>query len=380
MDFVNESGFPADLARAGLFYRDLMLATVVVKAAFEVGPDGGVARVDDQLPVSEADVQTDLGSIDGDVVPVKPGCDFAVLGRAHAPSPDRPVDRLEIDLRAGSFSRRLLVFGDRTWTASGNGFRPSPPQPFTVQPITYAHAFGGVAVHTGKLKGPYGPNGRGKGYVLLKEHVAGTPLPNVEEADQLLSSWDETPMPAGLAPLPRDSSLRMNEGFAVDLEAQTTQLGPAAFSFSHPRMRLPSYPGGEEVVLKGMRPGLDWKFTLPPLAFHAQVTLGDARYALPLDVDTLCLFPDHGRFYAVARRCFVYQLLPRRTRRIRLATGQAPPGLATTTVKAEQASASPLVRIEPPMARGDLPLPFDLFIGLYPLTRIVEQLPLCPSG
>lgn len=85
MNFVNDSGFPATIARAQLLYRDLMLATVVMKASFEVNEDGLVTPVapEAQLPVSEADVETPLGTIDGDVVPIKPACDVALLGHAR---------------------------------------------------------------------------------------------------------------------------------------------------------------------------------------------------------------------------------------------------------------------------------------------------------
>ncbi len=55
MELTNDSGYPATLARAQLLYRDLMLATVVVKASFEVAADGVVRPVDAeaQLPVSD---------------------------------------------------------------------------------------------------------------------------------------------------------------------------------------------------------------------------------------------------------------------------------------------------------------------------------------
>ena len=380
MDFINETGFPAEIARAQLLYRDLMLATIVAKAAFQVEPDGSVTRVPDQIPISEADVQTDLGTIDGDMVPIKPGCDLAVLGHACGPRQGELSDRLEVNLRIGTFQRKLAVFGDRVWKASGGNFRPTPPKPFTSMILTYDRAFGGEAFHDDKLKAPFFDNPRGKGYVRLEKHVEGTALPNVEESDQILSSWEQTPLPAGLAPIPRDSSLRIREGFDVDLENQTTQLGPGAFSFAHPRMRLEKYPLGESVVLKGMRPRPDWTFKLPILRFHVLVCLGDARYSLPLPVDTVCMFPDYSRFYVVARRAFVYQYLPQRIRIVRLVEGDAPTGGATTSIHEQRQAKAPAISIEPAVPPEQLPLPFDAFLSLYPLTRVVEQLALCISG
>ena len=41
--------------------------------------------------------------------------------------------------------------------------------------------------------------------VLLSSDVRDTPLPNIEEADQLIGAWTDRPLPAGLAPMPRQS-------------------------------------------------------------------------------------------------------------------------------------------------------------------------------
>jgi hypothetical protein len=427
VQLTNDSGFPAKLARAQLLYRDLVLATVVVKASFDVSGDGAAATVapvapEAQVPVSEADTETPLGNIDGDVVPIKAGCDVAVLGHARSPRADRPVPRQLVELRIGRFSRVVVVFGDRTWVDGGvRAPRPTEPVPFTALPLTYDRAFGGVAHLARELEAPYPQNPGGRGHVRLRPRLAGTPLPNIEEIDQQLSSWQQQPMTAGLAPLPRTSSLRLEgDGYGADLRSQLVQLGPAAFSFAHPRMRLDRYPAGVALTLAGATHDRPWRFTLPAPAFTAVVTLGDARHELPLVVDTLCLFPDHRRLFVVARRAFIYQFVRERPRAIAVVAGPPreapaptpamsaaaaaaaevvaklarttgtttgttrtlimPPTVTTTTIAEQRAAAAPVVPIVPAAAPGALPLPFDDLLPLYPLTRIVEGLPLCPAG
>ena len=382
MKLTNDSGFPATLARAQLLYRDLMLATVVVKASFQVAEDGGVTRVDteEQLAVSEADVTTDLGTIDGDVVPIKPGCDLALLGHARSPHAERAVDRLLVDLRVGTFSRPVTVFGDRNWTDSSRSPKMTAPAPFTAIPLTYDRSYGGSAVAAAKLVTPYSQNPDGSGYVRLREHVAGTRLPNLEESDQLISSWEQTPLAAGTAPLPRVSSLRLDGGgFAVDIEKEMVQLTPPAFSFAHPRMKLARYPGGETLTVTSVTVGGPWTFTLPVMHFTVAICLGSIRYELPLVVDTLCLFPDYRRFFILARRACVYQLLPERLRTITVFSGEATAGTATTNIAEQRRAMAPIVPILPAAAPEALPLSFDSLLELYPLTSILETLPLCPS-
>lgn len=380
MDFVNRTAFPAKVFRAQLLYKDLLMATVVAKCSFEVDGDGRVSAVEDPLPISEEDLTTPLGTIDGDVVPIKPWCDLAVLGHAYSHPLGTPVDSVEAVLRIGDFERRVAVIGDRAWTEGTHGLRVTAPAPFVAMPLTYDRAFGGSAVFHGELRGPYPENPSGRGFVKLREHVAGTYLPNLEEVDQRVRAWDDSPLPAGFAPLPRTSSMRGLRGMDVDVEAQTTRMGPAAFAFAHPRMQLPAYPGGALVETRSLHRRDGWSFVLPTLDLLADVTLGAARYQLPLVPDTLCILPDYNRFFVVARRALVYQFLPERERSISVAMGPiSEVDRAPSTIRAERESPAPALSLGP-VSTEMLPLPFDELLQLYPLTDLIEALPLCLSG
>jgi len=376
MEFINDTPFAGSLARGGLFYQDLMLATVVLKCTFDVDARGGLRPAAEQPLVCEKDVDNDFGTISAEVVPIKAGCDVAVYGQAHSP---QPTPALTVVLKIGEFERRLQVSGDRTWTKSWGSWKLSPPQPFTTMPITYQQAYGGETYENEKVIGPYFDNPFGRGYVVREEHVAATAPPNVEEADQLVTAWTQRPLPAGLALLPRHSALRGRRG--VRVEGQQTILEPAFFSCAHPRMTLPRYPAGAKLALEGMHRGGAWNFTLPALDHYVTITLGAASYQFPLTVDTLYLFPEANQVSVVARQALVYQILPERLRSILVSARPATPAPGkATTIAAQLGQKTPVVPIISSFDESGLQVPLDVWRQLNPITDIVEALPLCPSG
>ena len=378
MQLVNQAEFPAELFRAQLFYRDLLMATVVVKAAFEVR-NGIVVPAEEQLAVSEADIETPYGSVDGDAVPIKQGCDLAVLGHAIVPG-GRAVRSMSVTVRIGGFSQQLRVLGDRAWVPAGEGHRITDPVPFNVMPLDYTRAYGGWAHHTDELGGPYPENPDGCGFVVRKTNVAGTRLPNLEDPAEPITQWQQRPTPVALIPPPRQSGLRGGRGINVDMESQRISYRPLAFNFAHPKLLLDAYPGGEQVDIEGMSESGRWRFTLPPLSFGARVRLGSREHDLALIPDTLCLLPRHQRLYVVARRALVYQFLPERERSITVFRAPEPVrDTPTSTISRERASASPSVVIEPDNP-DELPLPLEELIANYPLSSIIDSLPLCASG
>lgn len=379
MELVNATDVPAALYRAQLHYRDLLLATCVAKSSWEIGPDGNAAPVDDPLEIYEGDVETPMGTLAADVAPIKDGCDLAIYGAAI--SAERPVTDMEVVIKIGEFTRKLAVVGDRTWTSSLGRLRPSPPKPFTAMPLDYSRAFGGRAVQLDTMEASYPDNPGGCGLVLEAEHAVGTRLPNIEEPDQRITSWEQRPLPGGLLPLPRDSALRGLRGVAVDLEKQTTRMLPAAFLTAHPRMVMPRYPYGGIVDIVGMTPERRLRFRLPAQMLEIEVALGDRTHRLRMIPDTLGVIPSHRRLWVVYRRAFVYQFVPYRLREVRLRQGDVSrDDTPTTTIAAQLAAAAPSVRIEGEDAPENMPLPFEYLREQYPLTGIIESLPLCASG
>lgn len=374
MDFINSTDFPAELYRAKLLYRDMFMATAIIKCAFEVKSEG-VVPAEEQLAICEPDTETPYGTLDGDVVPIKEGCDLAVMGPAVAPE-RQEVPSMDIKIRIGDFKREVRVFGDRTWELAAIGFKPSNPTPFAEMNTDCSCAYGGFAIQYKEKGGPYPANPDGRGYVKLKDYVEGTRLPNIEETDELITAWEQQPTPAGLTPLPRGSSLRGGRGIDVDIERQKITYHPAAFCFAHPRMLMPSYPGGQEVEITGMTDSPTWRFTLPKIDFVLSIALGEQKYEFPLVADTLCIIPRHNRFFVVLRKALVYRFVRKQKRSATIATGDAVSAASLPTIESIRGSKDPKVPLEPEEV-GEFPLSFEEMVALYPLTRIIESLPLC---
>jgi hypothetical protein len=392
MQFENETPFASAAVRAELMYRDLIQTIVVVKGTFVVAPGGGEARLaGEQIPVFLEDTETSEGMIETEVVPAKPGCDIAVLGAAHAP-PGKPVESMLVSVRISDrLKRDLRVWGDRWWRFGLGSLRPSAPRPFEVMPLVYDLAYGGMAMHNADVSGPFFPNPVGRGYLVRVRDAAGTPLPNIEEPDHPTARWDDRPPVAGVAPLPRASSLRGERGVVVDTEQQTTKIGPEAFSWAHPRMTLRRYPAKEPVELRGFRPdGLPWRFRLPPFALALAVHLGARAHRLPIVPDTLYLMPSSDRVVVTGRCTFIYQFTPQRLRRMRIVAAPAdddgplplppPPDGWVSTIARERAAATPQVPLRFDVSEELAFLPLAEWMARHPMGDLIDNLPLCTSG
>jgi hypothetical protein len=381
MQLVNETFLQSHMARAQLAYKDLLQAIVVVKGSFDVLATGETRPSALQPEVLMDDTETEHGRLDAEVVPVKAWCDLAVLGRAHNPAPASPAPRMTVSLRIGAFERRVRVCGDRVWTKALGRLQPSEPARFASLPLSYALAYGGFARDAEvDVDVIHHDNPAGRGYVLAKEHVEGTPLPNIEEDDQPIEAWTDHPMPAGLGPLARQTMWRGQRGYELDAE-QVLRIAPAAFCFAHPRMTVPEYPEGAEVELTGVRrDGAPWRFRLPPLRAWLRVELGVRRYQMPVAADTVYFLPDEERVVVVGRRTFVYQFLPERRRVTRLMSASDTTAYGATT-SIRELRAAPRDDVPVVVEKSTvLELPLEDMIRRHPMTPLTEGFPLCPSG
>jgi hypothetical protein len=178
---------------------------VVVKATFSVLPDGSCKLAEEQLPVLKMLLPSgELGAsspiYEADFQGVKIATD--VLMRAHAWAPGgRPARFVDTQLSVGPITKRLRVSGDRIWErAAGGSVRSSGPVAFDSMPIVYERAYGGwdrsspvAAEHRLESRNPIGT-----GFAAAAAGCLGKLLPNVEYSDQLIDSWKDRPMPAGL--------------------------------------------------------------------------------------------------------------------------------------------------------------------------------------
>lgn len=171
---------------------------------------------------------------EADLFADKLGADFFIKGKVYGKG--RAIVDAEVEI-AGR-KARWRVTGDRVVEADGaDGIRFSTPQPIEEIEISYRNAYGGIAEHAEKTMKPswddvfppysvpddvkqpwsspfgYPRNPAGKGYVIGKgiECAVGVALPNIENADALLTpeklicpdllSWPLMPMPAAVGPM-----------------------------------------------------------------------------------------------------------------------------------------------------------------------------------
>jgi hypothetical protein len=245
---------------------------VAVKATFDIKPDGSTDISDDQPPVRripEYHGEPGKSSIkyDTDLVLTKNTTDVIVVGHAHAPN-GQPVATLDVGFRVGSLQKLLRVFGDRRW----GGFGPSAPEPFTKMALVYERAFGGVDVKSSHPERDWDwRNPVGCGFAVDKAHLEDVPVPNVEWPDQLISSWNDRPAPAGFGVVASHWQPRVSFGGTYDESwAQTRQpLLPADFDERFFQcapidQQAPQFlTGGEPVVLLNLSPAGTLRFTLP---------------------------------------------------------------------------------------------------------------------
>jgi hypothetical protein len=227
-----------------------------------------------------------------DFAPQKARADILLVGHAHAPG-GVAVPSLLARLRVGTFVKTLHIEGDRVWTASPEGPRPSPSRPFTTMPLRYERA----------PAGPENPIG-----VDQSPHAVrpGWPLPNIYAAGETTI----TPSFGPSSPAWRVRRFRSGTDVARWAHKIRRDAGPAPpamdlafFNAAPPDQQVDAIPEGAEIVLENLCPAAPVVATrLPPLApraFRVSTKTG-LSYAIPLRCDTLWIDGDR----AIAVLCF----------------------------------------------------------------------------
>ncbi|GAB2896023.1 DUF2169 family type VI secretion system accessory protein [Paralcaligenes ginsengisoli] len=228
---------------------------------------------------------------------------FAVAGHAYAPG-GVPVTGLTVAATVGTLGKRLLVQGNRSWVRAATGWRASEPQAFLTQDMGLAYAYGA-------RDWPANPYGRG--HFIEPGAAEGQMLPNVELPNapvlspsdvapvatfgplpqgspditrwlgKLDQSWERERMPW----LPDDTDPRWFDGVPQDQCTTTYWQGNEGWSATHMHATLPEQSG----QLPGLR---------PRLLASAKASPEQSR-ELPLDLDTVWLFPNDSRVIVLYR-------------------------------------------------------------------------------
>ena len=295
------------------------LLVVVVKGTFRIPdvPEGKPELAKEQEPLVQADVFTGEPGFSAplyeiDYAPHKPRCDVLLNGSAYAPGGE-PVDRVTVSLRVGTMIKSFDVVGNRIWKRGLLLVNATDPEPFTVMPISYDNAFGGVdRNHEDPNKHRwYLTNHAGIGYheYQAREFIDGTPLPNTEDTGRRITDPQGKYQPMAFGPLGRSWQPRirwagtydqrwLDEKFPFlpdDFDDRYYQCAPEDQQMGYVQ-------GGEEIALFNLTPHGRTEFQLPAMNVPIMFLLRNGeRKVITAVPDTVLLEPDQTRFMMTCR-------------------------------------------------------------------------------
>lgn len=280
---------------------------VAVKATFDILlPTGDTEVANEQPPVLRTPKfhgTPTASSIkyDSDLVYAKQATDIIVVGHAHAPS-GTAVEWLDCGFEVSSVRKRVRVFGDRVWGTLG----PQRPQPFVSMPLIWERAFGGIDEQSPTPRTDWHwQNPIGRGLVTDGAHVTGRSLPNLEDPNNLISSWRDRPPPANFGVVASHWQPRARFAGTYDERWSRTRrpLAPDDFDLRFFQSASPDQQangflkGGEPVKLRHLHPCGLISFSLPTmrLEFESRFYDGSRERHPPCRLHTVIIEPDHPR-------------------------------------------------------------------------------------
>ena len=237
MELINETDFEAELIH-GPEGPQNHGAAVLVKMTRALGPSGLTAGAPEFVwPVSRQELKTDYGVFPFDHHFPLAKLDMMVCGDAYAPY-GKMVREMDVALEVGSFSYHQHIIGDRVWSRSMLGYKPTDPVPFAQLPLILANAFGGkVSLENGEFSCLENPHG--KGYLLKEVPPDNMPLPNIERPNEPMRQPYDQPSPTCMAPYPLEGKLRYDplivDGAVKEFDTPDTSL---YFGQAHPDLMI----------------------------------------------------------------------------------------------------------------------------------------------
>ncbi len=282
---------------------------VTVKATFEIG-SREVRVAGTQAPIVAADEHWgELGESSlkyaGEAHPCKPATDVVLVGAAHAPQ-GRPVPYFGISFSVGKLKKVVHVHGDRTWKAGVLGSTPSNPIPTAHVSLLFERAYGGRhdlgdGRFLAEMRNPVGVGFRGK---RSASEMNGTPVPNLVDSRQPISSLSDRSPPAGVGHVA--PAWHPRAGFAGTYDEAwrrkrapylPADFDPRFFQTAPPDQIYPGHlQGGEPVELINASPVGVQRFALPVCRLEAAVRIAGRVERPAMRIETLLIEADHGRF------------------------------------------------------------------------------------
>jgi len=282
---------------------------LMVRASFNIGAQWTLAE--EQSPPLEADEywgepgesSVKYGS---DYHPGKRSSDIVMLGDACAPD-GKEVRELDVSLSIGLAKKNIRIFGDREW----QGGRISAAQPFTTMPLIYEKAFGGAHIINDVIAAADERNPVGCGFSGGRKvaEMEGEPLPNLEDPSDLITRFDQQPVPACFGVVAPYWSSRSQYAGTYDEPWQTSRapylpkdFDKRFFNTAHPDLIYPGFlKGGEPVSITHMHPAGTINFELPYIKLNAEVAVAGEIRRPAFNLETLVIEPNQLKLGMVWR-------------------------------------------------------------------------------
>jgi hypothetical protein len=311
LQLENKTPFAANMA---LFPNEHGVDTlyVIVKASFNIGDKWTL--LEKQSPPVEADIyygEPESSSLQyaSDYHVGKPSTDIIMNGLACAPD-KQEVTQMDVQLQVGNLGKKIRVFGSRQWDQG----RITAPQPFTTMPMVYEKSYGGMHIIDGEIDSSEKRNPIGVGYSGNRSasEMTGVFLPNLEDPDNLIRTFDDAPNPACFGFLCPGWEPRVKYVGTYD-ELWQTERAPYLpedfdkrfFNIAHPDLVATGYlKGGEDVFISGMHPDGNINFKLPSVSLGAAVHIANKEHSSPFNLETVLLEPNKLQLSMVWRAAY----------------------------------------------------------------------------
>ena len=281
----------------------------VVKATFEIRA-GRLVPAPKQMPFVPVDEYhgdpTDSSlSAAGDLTMCKPCTDVLLIGTAH--TVNGPQREMQVSVKVGDKEKTIHIFGDRVWKEGVLGCKPTDPELFETMPLVFERAFGGTDPEPRDEENvdyePRNPIGCGLVPKNSQAKPDGTPLPNLEDPNQLIKSANDRPAPSCFAPVAPHWQPRQAYAGTYDEAWEKSRapylpedFDPLFFSLAAPELAFDaSLQGGEVVELAGVTPAGTMSFVVPECVMEHDYDMGGSVIHQEAVLDTLTIEPDQNR-------------------------------------------------------------------------------------
>lgn len=329
MEVVTGSALLRSEVFPGVDVRGQEHLVIITQGTWSLPAPGQRARPIEPTPFAHADEHHGEPGLSAlrrshDMARFKPQCDILFDACAHAPD-GKAVSALAVQARVGDWSKRIKVWGPRSWKRVLMSYEPSKPEPFVRMPLHLGLAFGGTRSYgqggkqgstQDQLAEAYAANPVGIGWAGQHTlgQASGQPMACLEDFEDPINRPDGQHRPIALSAIGANVPERQQYAGTYD-EAWRKNVFPflpedfdERFFQSAPADQRIAYPkGGEEVELIHLLAGQPHlKFTLPALnTLQVRVLRKDYSIEVPtVQPDTL-FFETEARRLSVVWRASV---------------------------------------------------------------------------